>query len=74
VASVSDPELARLAASRGGTEEIYTAAGAHRSLAERARIRAALQRRGVHVVDAPTDAFASTVADTYLALKAAGRL
>jgi uncharacterized protein (DUF58 family) len=74
VASVSDPELTRLAASRGGTEEIYTAAGAHRSLAERARIRAALQRRGVQVIDAPTDTFASTVADTYLALKAAGRL
>jgi uncharacterized protein (DUF58 family) len=74
VASVSDPELARLAASRGGSEEIYTAAGAHRSLAERVRIRGALQRRGVHVIDAPTDTFASSVADTYLALKAAGRL
>ena len=80
VAAVSDPDLERLAAVRGdGSEEytapqIYTAAAAQRTLAERERIRSALVRRGVQVVDAPVDAFAGAVADTYLALKAAGRL
>jgi hypothetical protein len=33
-----------------------------------------LRRRGVLLVDAPADTFASAVADEYLALKAAGRL
>ncbi len=74
VAAVSDPELERLAAARGGAEQLYTAVGAQRTLAERDRLRAALARRGVHVVDAPTDLFAGAVADCYLGLKAAGRL
>jgi uncharacterized protein (DUF58 family) len=74
VAAVSDPALASLAAVRGGPEQVYLAAGAHRTLAERDRIRAALTRRGVVVVDSPVSSFASDVADTYLALKAAGRL
>jgi len=74
VAAVSDPDLDRLAALRGTAAEVYTAAAAHRTLAERERIRGALIRRGVTVVDAPGDAFAGEVADTYLALKAAGRL
>ena len=34
----------------------------------------AMRSRGVEVVDAPADLFASTVTDTYLAMKAAGRL
>ncbi|HWB34866.1 MAG TPA: DUF58 domain-containing protein [Rugosimonospora sp.] len=74
VAAVSDPELERLAASRGGTDEVYTAAGALRTLAERDRVKQALVRRGVTVVDAPAGQFAGRVADTYLALKAAGKL
>ena len=40
----------------------------------RYRVRAALTRYGIHVIDAPAETFASTVADTYLALKANGRL
>ncbi len=50
------------------------AAAAERALAERARLTATLRRRGVEVVDAPPDIFASVVADAYLALKAEGRL
>ncbi len=74
VAAVSDPALTDLAAVRGDAERIYLAAGAQRTLAERDRIRAALTRNGVRVVDSPVGSFASDVADTYLALKAAGRL
>jgi uncharacterized protein (DUF58 family) len=57
-----------------GVNDVYTAAAAHRALAERDRVRAVLTRHGVDVVDAPVDLFASRVADTYLALKSTGRL
>ena len=53
---------------------MYGAAAAHRTLAERARLEAALQRHDVEVIDAPADVFASRVADAYLAMKATGRL
>jgi uncharacterized protein (DUF58 family) len=56
------------------TGQVYTAVAAHRTLAERDRVRAALTRHGVIVVDAPTERFASAVADTYLSMKATGRL
>ena len=59
---------------RGDAEAVYDAAAAERALAERRRVTAPLRRRGVEVVDAPPDVFASPVADAYLALKAAGRL
>jgi len=74
VAAVHDPALDALAASRGGAGVLHTAAAAERGLSELRRVRAALTRYGVHVVDAPTETFASAVADTYLNLKAAGRL
>ncbi len=74
VAAVHDPALAELTAQRGGVPAVYAAAAAHRTLAERDRVRLALSRRGVDVIDAPVDVFASRVADAYLALKAAGRL
>ncbi len=74
LAAVSDPALTEMADRRAGIGELYEAAGAHRTLAERHRIRTALQRRGVQVVDAPVASFAGEVADRYLALKAAGRL
>ena len=41
---------------------------------ERRRTTALLRKRGVEVVDAPPESFAPAVADTYLSLKAAGRL
>jgi len=74
VAAVHDPALDALATSRGGAATLHTAAAAERALAELRRVRSALSRYGVHVVDAPAETFASAVADKYLDLKAAGRL
>lgn len=74
LAAVGDPRVAELAGRRGDTEAVYEAAAAERSLAERRRVTAQLRHRGVTVVDAPADVFASKVADAYLSLKAAGRL
>jgi uncharacterized protein (DUF58 family) len=74
VASVSDPRVAALLAGRGSAESVYGAAAAERAAAERRRLVALLKRLGVEVVDAPPDTFAPAVSDTYLALKAAGRL
>jgi uncharacterized protein (DUF58 family) len=78
VAAVYDPAFAALSTLDERTEvtvdDVYTAAAAQRALAERERVRAALTRYGVEVVDAPIDVFASRVADAYLAMKAAGRL
>ncbi|MDP9799536.1 uncharacterized protein (DUF58 family) [Catenuloplanes nepalensis] len=75
LASVHDPALAALTARPPDTpEQAYAAAAAHQAYAERNRVRAALTRHGVDVVDAPLDEFASRVSDAYLTLKAAGRL
>jgi uncharacterized protein (DUF58 family) len=74
VAAVHDPALEALAAGRRDPAALHTAAAAERGLAELHRVRAALTRYGVHVVDAPAETFASVVADLYLDLKAAGRL
>lgn len=74
VAAVHDPSLEVLAAHRGGADDLYTAAAAERALGELDRVRRALSRYNVHVVDAPAHTFASAVADRYLSLKAAGRL
>ncbi|MCW2600341.1 MAG: lipoprotein [Frankiales bacterium] len=74
LASVGDPRVEELARGRGDLDAVYSAAAAERSRAERRTLTAQLRRRGVEVVDAPPSAFAPAVADTYLALKAAGRL
>jgi uncharacterized protein (DUF58 family) len=74
VAAVHDDALDTLAARRGDVSTVYIAAAAERALAERRRVRAALTRYGVEVVDAPIDTFAPAVADAYLRLKAAGKL
>ncbi|MDP9220530.1 MAG: DUF58 domain-containing protein [Actinomycetota bacterium] len=74
LASVGDPRVAELAGRRGDAQAVYEAAAAERTLGERQRVTAVLRRRGVEVVDAPPETFASVVADAYLALKAAGRL
>ncbi|MEU3454628.1 DUF58 domain-containing protein [Micromonospora sp. NPDC006766] len=74
VAAVSDPSVPALAAGRDGLTQLYTAAAAERTLDETDRVRRALTRHGVHVVEAPVETFASAVADRYLDLKAAGRL
>jgi uncharacterized protein (DUF58 family) len=74
VASVRDPSLDAMAASRDSAPALYTAAAAEKTIATRGRVRTALRRYGVHVVEAPPETFASAVADAYLDLKAAGRL
>jgi len=74
VASVADPRVQEMAASRGDAEAVYDAAAAERSHFERRRLADLLGRRGVEVVDAPPHLLAPELADRYLALKAAGRL
>ena len=74
LASVGDPRVEQMALARGGVEQVYDAASAEQARAERRHTTALLRRRGVEVVDAPPEAFAPSVADAYLALKAAGRL
>jgi len=74
LAAVADPRVEQLRRGRGDVAAVYDAAAAERVHAERRRTTALLRARGVEVVDAPPEGFAPTVADTYLALKAAGRL
>ncbi|WP_255358606.1 DUF58 domain-containing protein [Micromonospora sp. M42] len=75
LAAGSDPVLSRLAtATPTGPDDPYAAASAWRALAERDRVRAALSRYGVTVVDVPAHRLAPAVADTYLRLKSLGQL
>ncbi|MFC4497731.1 DUF58 domain-containing protein [Streptomyces ovatisporus] len=74
VASISDPRIAEMAASRGTTDAVYAAAAAARAQSERNQTADHLRRRGVVVVDALPDDLAPAVADAYLSLKATGRL
>ncbi|MDK1476932.1 DUF58 domain-containing protein [Streptomyces sp. 549] len=74
VASVADPRINEMATARGSAEAVYEAAAAARTLTERRNTADRLRRHGVTVVDALPDALAPALADTYLALKAAGRL
>ncbi len=74
VGAVADPRLTELAAGRGTTAAVYTAAAAERARSERARASALLQRRGVQVIDAEPGALPAALADAYLSLKAAGQL
>ncbi|MBM7501285.1 DUF58 domain-containing protein [Brachybacterium muris] len=74
VMSVSDPSLDSLAKGRGDLESVYRAAAAEQERIGRAGVARALKRVGAHVVDAPPDQAPQALADSYLALKAAGRL
>ncbi|MBO1750915.1 DUF58 domain-containing protein [Actinotalea sp. BY-33] len=74
LASVADPELATLRAGRESSSAVFDAAAAERVELERAAVGVRLRQRGVEVVDALPDDLAPRLADTYLALKAAGRL
>ncbi|MGW9440027.1 DUF58 domain-containing protein [Streptomyces sp. NPDC055607] len=74
VASVADPHIARMATNRGTLEGVYEAAAATQTQSQRTRTADQLRRHGVTVVDATPETLAPTLADAYLALKAAGRL
>ncbi|WBB64854.1 DUF58 domain-containing protein [Micromonospora sp. WMMD812] len=75
IAAIHDPVLAELTTGTPARpEDAYAAAAGWRALGERDRVRAALARYGVTVVDAPAGALATTLADTYLRLKSLGQL
>lgn len=74
LASVRDPELDRLAATRGTVDEVYDAAAAEQVLHRRERTAELLGRLGVDVVDADADLLPPALADHYLTLKAQGLL
>jgi len=74
VASVRDPELARLAAARSTVDEVYDAAAAEQAVARRRRTADLLQALGVDVVDADAERLPPALADHYLSLKARGLL
>jgi uncharacterized protein (DUF58 family) len=74
VASVSDPDVLAAGRERGDTEQIYRAAAAERALLDAARVAAAIRQSGGEVVTAAPADLPPRLADSYLALKAAGRL
>lgn len=74
VASVRDREVEHIRTQRSRVEEVFDAAAAERTQLERAALLAQIRALGVEVVDALPEDFAPAVADTYLRLKAAGRL
>jgi uncharacterized protein (DUF58 family) len=75
VASASDPEVARWAASAPtDAEGAYRKAAAVAAVTERQRTAARLRGMGVTVVDAVPGQLAPRLADAYLRVKATGRL
>jgi uncharacterized protein (DUF58 family) len=74
VAAVADPAVAELRTRRSDTDSVYRAAAAEAADAERRAVTTKLRRHGVVVTEGAPSVFASHVADTYLDLKAAGRL
>lgn len=74
LASVTDPEVERLRTDREDSEALFDAAAAERADLERTAVGDVLRRQGVEVVGGLPEELAPRLADTYLALKAAGRL
>lgn len=74
LASVADPVSETLRTDRQDSRALFDAAAAERAELERTAVAALLRQRGMEVVHAAPDAIAPRLADTYLALKAAGRL
>lgn len=74
LASVRDPALDELAATRTTLEEVYDAAAAEQVLARRRHTARLLRALEVDVVDADGEALPPALADHYLALKARGLL
>jgi uncharacterized protein (DUF58 family) len=74
IAAVADPRIDRLATGRSDAAAVYDAAAAEYSRNDRRAIASRLRRSGVEVIDAPPTEIAPALADTYLAMKAAGRL
>jgi uncharacterized protein (DUF58 family) len=74
LASVSDPALDHMAATRTTTRDVYDAAAAERTTALRERTAAMLGRLGVTVIDADPQQLPPRLADHYLLLKSRGLL
>ena len=74
LASVKDPALEQLAATRGTLDEVYDAAAAEQVLVRRRRTADLLRALGVDVVDADAEQLPPALADHYLDLKARGLL
>lgn len=75
VAAVQDPDIARWAHERpADSVDAYRQAAALATLADRERATARLRALGATVIDAPAGELATRVADTYLGIKATGRL
>jgi uncharacterized protein (DUF58 family) len=74
VASVADPQLVDMARDRHDVETTFRAAAAERAGLERRAAARELEMLGVEVVDEAPHHVPPALADTYLRLKAAGRL
>ncbi len=74
LASVNDPALAVLAATRGTVDEVYDAAAAEQVLRGRRRTGDLLRALGVDIVDTDAERLPPALADHYLMLKARGLL
>ena len=74
LASVRDPELERLAETRGSLDEVYDAAAAEHVLGSRRRTAHLLTTLGVDVVDTDAERLPPALADHYLTLKSRGLL
>lgn len=74
LAAVRDPELDRRSQSRETPGEVYRAAAAERALIEKETLRRQLASLGVEVVEATPHLLPPQLADTYIRLKASGRL
>jgi uncharacterized protein (DUF58 family) len=74
LASVRDPALEQLAATRGTIDEVYDAAAAEHAIVRRRQTAELLRALGVEVVDADAERLPPALADHYLTLKATGLL
>jgi uncharacterized protein (DUF58 family) len=74
LASVKDPALDQLAATRGTIDEVYDAAAAEQAVRRRTHTAELLTKLGVDVVDADAGRLPPALADHYLMLKARGLL
>ncbi|WP_144659781.1 DUF58 domain-containing protein [Paenarthrobacter nicotinovorans] len=74
VVAVRDPLLAAMKAERTTASQVFRAAAAERALLERAAVTAQLRQLRAEVVDAEPLEVPPLLADTYIRLKAAGRL
>lgn len=74
VASVRDPELSAAAARRETATEVYQAAAAERAQLQAEAVTAELASLGVEVIHATPEELPPALSDTYLRLKATGKL